>query len=133
MKDALARQKEQRRTELYNQGLSDEEMAMRLGVVRETIRDWRRARSLPPNKIEKRNYEKDPCRALDKDLVNWARRCGTCRIKEPSSYDGEKIIAWRCRRLIEMIGQKKECPFWSDEPEIMEQIERRLKRHGNRK
>jgi len=40
---------EERRLSLYREGLSDYEIARRLGVHRVTIKNWRKRRGLPPH------------------------------------------------------------------------------------
>jgi len=45
----LKEEEERRRMKLYRAGLSDHEMARRLGVHHSTIRFWRGRRGLPPN------------------------------------------------------------------------------------
>jgi len=45
----LSKEAEERRMKLYREGLSDYEIARRLGVHRTTIREWRGRRGLSPN------------------------------------------------------------------------------------
>jgi len=45
----LSKEEENKRLELYKQGLSDGEIAKKLGISQSTIADWRKARGLKPN------------------------------------------------------------------------------------
>jgi hypothetical protein len=45
----LSREEEERRLELYHQGLNDKEIAKVLGLSKEAFRDWRVRRGLPAN------------------------------------------------------------------------------------
>lgn len=57
-KEPLTEDESKRRLKIYNNGLSDKEIASKVGVSREAIWEWRERRSLPPNYISKEVDEK---------------------------------------------------------------------------
>ena len=48
----LSEQEEKKRLDLYNQGMSDEEIAERVYVIKSVICNWRKRRGLPPNALK---------------------------------------------------------------------------------
>ena len=57
------------------------------------------------------------------DLTKRLNRCGTCqrvRVSEGKTggrKGGRKRTGFECAVLLRMIGQVKECSFWTDDPE----------------
>ena len=49
----LSKTKHEQRLELYKQGLTDAEIAQKVGVHLTTIYEWRRKQGIPPNRKKK--------------------------------------------------------------------------------
>ncbi len=107
----IPKERETRRQQLYEQGLSDYEIAEVEGVSATAIFQWRKARGFASNN-KKVNLKK-----LAKECMDCARADGDankCKlIKEPMWF-------WL---------RKRTCPFWTDDRDWEKKSEEALKEY----
>jgi len=112
---------------LHSDGLNDAEIAQALGISRTTALRWRVERGLPTNhnpggRFEQR--ENIPKLVYAAELAEGEYRCGGCqrvRCKGTTRY---------CAVLKEMIGQVRECSFWTADADWEERAEEAISKYA---
>lgn len=108
------------RRQLWDQGLTDTEIAKKMGVTPAAIYSWRTRKRLPSNHAFKGNGY--PTR-IRKHMLKRARyMCGECVCV--GAHEGY----YYCIKLKEMIGQVRECPFYEDDPGWREKAEAAIRK-----
>jgi len=89
---ALTTSEESLRWQLYNQGLSDREIAQRVGITASVVGEWRKRRHLPINSLRGRNTDQE---MYERRLKLYNQKLTDKQIADLEGVSEQAIRTWR--------------------------------------